>query len=47
MYVCVQLWITCFCSPAGPPSGMWGGPGKPIGVPVMGYPYEGELTPVT
>ena len=37
----VRFRITCFCSPAGVPSGICGGPGKPIGVPVIGNPHCG------
>ena len=41
MRVFVLFTITCFCKPAGVPSGTCGGPGRPIGVPVMGIPHCG------
>ena len=34
-----------FWNPAGAPNGMCGGPGKPMGVPVIGMPYCGTVTP--
>ena len=45
MCIGVRLVITCFFRPAGVPSGMCGGPGNPIGVPDIGMPYCGALTP--
>ena len=47
MFVCVWLSSCAVCKPAGMPSGMCGGPGRPIGVPTYGMPYCGAVTPAT
>ncbi len=43
------VWLTMvwLCSPAGTPNGTWGGPGRPMGVPHIGIPYCGPVTPDT
>ena len=41
----VWLTIVCRCKPAGTPNGTCGGPGSPIGVPDIGMPYCGPVTP--
>ena len=46
MAIDVWLWITWLFRPAGPPNGMCVGPGRPIGVEVMGMPQAGAVTPV-